>query len=528
MGRKREVFYENGRLKGKYLDSETCRKLEHVISLNERQGNIYDLKHLIYELPQSDIDEIVSSRGEAEVNLQKGTLEDSQTLGVAFMYFAKRCILGDSVGLGKTVEVAGLFNLLEKEYLNNNKEFRFLYLTQKTIIPEAVNKLIKFTGNYVQTVYGEKDKVQKFLDNNSYYLNSSVVGAHSLITNTLFQDYINSFYNDTGECPFDILVIDESGSILSNTSAKKGKNSQMFDDAKFMSKLFDRVVLLNATPFEGSLDAFFNQLTVLDDTFLPTKTEFNSKYKVFDYYSGIPSFSGKYRNADGFRKLVGYRYFARTRKFLGAEMKDCTADLVIVPKSKEQIALAKKTSMYQMVIDCPDYFNMGIPTNIDTTPKLRALLRVLEEWSEADSVLIYARYKSAQNAIYETLCELGYIYSAVMNGETPDKEREDICNKFRLGEINILITNVQKGLDFDNCNHCVFYNYDPNPSNMVQFEGRMTRSFNIVNKHVKVLVSKGIEYNTFKKVIAERAKASDKFAGSDFSCVMELLQKDLE
>ena len=85
---------------------------------------------------------------------------------------------------------------------------------------------------------------------------------------------------------------------------------------------------------------------------------------------------------------------------------------------------------------------------------------------------------------------------------------------------------MQKALNFGNCNHCVFYSYDSNPNKMVQFEGRMTRTYNIVDKHVILLISKGQELSNFKNMIADRAQASDVFAGSDFSCVLSILLND--
>ena len=51
----------------------------------------------------------------------------------------------------------------------------------------------------------------------------------------------------------------------------------------------------------------------------------------------------------------------------------------------------------------------------------------------------------------------------------------------------------------------------------------MTRSFDIVGKHVYLLLSKGAELKSFNTVVSDRANASDVFAGSDFSCVLELL-----
>jgi superfamily II DNA or RNA helicase len=525
MSRRKEVIYKYGRYAGKYLSDEECVSLEKLMNLDINHGVVEDLKNVIWDLSSHDVDMIKEAMSNEPVDFtdKRGKLLDHQTLGVAYMFFAKRLVLGDSVGLGKTVEVAGLLNLLENNYMKSGKEFRFLYLTNKNIVSQAQDELIKFTGNYVQTVYGEKPKVKKFIENNYGELTSSVVGTHSLIKSLDFQEYLRGFILDTGDIPFDALIIDESGDILSNTA------TQMYKDGMYLANMFERVILLNATPFEKELRSFYAQLNFVDSSLLPTKSEFSNTYEVFDYYGNYPTFSGKYKNQEEFRKLVSYRYFARTRQFLGAEMKDCTAEVVELPVTDEQRYLLKRTSMSQMVFDCPSYFTLeGIPTNVDTTPKLAAVLRILrDDWRDAKSVLIYARYKEAQWAIYQTLDELGYNV-AVMNGDTSEKEREDTINRFRLGDISVLVTNVQKGLNFGNCNHCIFYNFDPNTNNMVQFEGRMTRSFNIYNKHVKMLLTKGQELSTFNKILSDRAEASNVFAGSDYSCVLSLLINEKE
>lgn len=519
MSRKKEISYINGRLSGKYLTEEVCRKLETLLKLDEEHGFVSDLKHTIYKLSESEVDRVIKEKSSDFIDFEshKGTLENHQTTGVAYMFFAKRLILGDSVGLGKTVEIAALCNLLESNAMKEGKDFNFLYLTNKNVVAQGRREFITFTGNYVQEVYGEKAKVKKFLDENNVELQSSVVGSHSLIKSVDFQEYIRTFIQDTGYNPFDILIIDESGDILTNST------TQMYKEASHLASLFDRVILLNATSFEKELRAFYNQLNFIDKTFLPTKIEFQNTYEVYDYYGPYPTFSGKYKNAEQFRKLVGYRYLSRTRKGLGAVMEGCSADIIEVPLSVEQKKLLTATSMPQMVYDCPSYFNMGVETTPSTTPKLMALLRLLrEDLRDADSLLIFSRYKEAQYCIQEILESKGY-YSEIMNGDTTQKEREVLINKFKLGELPILITNVQKGLNFGNCNYCIFYDYDPNPSKMVQFEGRMTRSMNIINKHVYVLLSSGDEYRTFRNVIGNRATASDVFAGSDFSCVMQLL-----
>ena len=204
-------------------------------------------------------------------------------------------------------------------------------------------------------------------------------------------------------------------------------------------------------------------------------------------------------------------------------MKDCTADVIVSPLSQVQKDLLKKTSMPQMVYDCPSYFDCTIETDRETTPKIGALLDLLNgKLKSSDSILIYSRYKESQRGIQNALLEAG-ISCETMNGETPIEERNNLISKFKMGDFRVLVTNVQKGLNFGHCNDCIFYSYDPNPNRMVQFEGRMTRSRDIIGKNVYLLVSRGKELNNFKKVVSDRAKASDLFAGSDFSCVLSLL-----
>ena len=525
--KKREVVYENGRYKGMLLDSETCQKLEALRRLDDEKGYVEDLQSIIYDLSASDVDLIRLNRSNDFVDLSKrGKLKNIQTIGVAYMYFAKRLILGDSVGMGKTVEVCGLCNLLESVYTKRQESFRFLLLTGKTLIHETCNKMIKFTGNYVQEVYGEADNVKRFITENEDDIYNSVVGAHSLVNSTLFQDYIRNFIDTKGYSPFDLVIIDEAGDILTNSGTKT------YTNAKYLTEITDRIILLNATSFEKNLDQFYNQLSFVDDTLLPTKTEFSETYKVktWDAFRGYPTYKkGAYKNQENFKQLVGYRYLARTRKSSGAKMSNCSAEVITSDLSSEQKNLLKMVSIPSMVYDCPSYFNSvgyNIPTDVNTTPKMKDLIDLLtNRLANEQSVLVYSRYKEAQFAIKRLLDEYG-ISCEVMNGDTPQKTRNEYINSFKLGDFKVLVTNVQKGLDFGDCNHCIFYDYDTNPNNMVQFEGRMTRSYDIIDKHVYLLISRGNELKTFKETVADDAQASDVFAGSDFSCVLSILLDD--
>ena len=520
MGKKKELSYYEGKYKGKYLDDDTCRILDTIIHLSKENGYISDLKKCIYDLTPKDIDLVCSTRSNDMVEHRDlGELTDAQTLGIAFMFYAKRAILGDSVGMGKTVEVCGFVNLLTEVNKKKGFDTKFLYLTEKNLVDEAQKKLIRFTGDYVYPLYGTKDKISKFLDENYGELQYSVVASHSVLNSIPFQEYLKSFYADLEEVPFDIMIIDESGSILGNSS------SGIYQNAKTISDMFDRVILLNATPFEKELIMYYNQLSFVDDSLLPAKTTFQKRYVDMDYSGVYPRPTGKYKNESEFKNLVAYRYFGRTRKSIGATMEDCTVDVVLSDLSDLQKEMLKRTSIPNMVYDCPGYFfrNGEFKTDTDTTPKLKDLVSLVNMIvDKGESVLIYSPYREAQDAIQETLFDYG-IYCEVMNGSTKLKDKNEIIRRFKVRDIQVLITNVQKGLDFGSCNYCIFYSYDASPNKMSQFEGRMEREYDIIGKHVYLLISRGKELTRFKNMVSDRAVANEMFTGSDFSCVMSLL-----
>ena len=525
MSRRKEVVFYNNRYKGALLSDKNCEILEKLIKISDDNGCIDDLRGLIYDLTPLSVQQIIESKSNDLVELPKGELRDSQTVGVAFMYYAKRLILGDSVGLGKTAQVCGLCNLLESQANKENMDFRFLLITEKALVEETRKKMIKFTGNYVECLYGEKDKIQKFEKYWEGDLPPNIVGTHSLIKSAYFQDYVRGFIQDNGYNPFDIFIIDEAGEILTNST------TQAYKSAKYFANIFDRIIMMNATSFEKELEHFYNQINFLDPTLLPTKEEFDKKYKEFTYgVMRYPVWQGKYKNQKDFQHLIAYRYLKRTRRSLGAKMIDCSAEVVLSDLSKEQKYLKNRVSIPAMVYDCPSYFNNlaeePIYTNQETTPKLRDLVGLVEKLNGDGPILVFSRFKEAQRCIQDELIDLDY-RCEIMNGDTNQKTRENLINSFKLGDIDVLVTNVQKGLDFGNCNNCIFYDYDSNPNKMIQFEGRMTRDYDIIGKHVYLLISRGDELRTFKKTIADRAKASDVFSGSDYSCVLSiLLEKD--
>lgn len=514
------VTYYGERYRGS-LDETTCSILDQLIELDEQNGVVPDLAHVIYQLSDSDVQnitdigDIYGAYDTSAIEKPLGTLRDDQTIGVAYMYYAGNLILGDSVGLGKTVETAGLINLLSTE----NKDFRYLVLTEKNLAEQFRSELVKFTGEYVEWVKsGEKDEIDRFVERHPVdeSMNCGVVGTHALLTADRFLGWLEQS-RQLVKFPFDMLVIDES-SPLGGKSTNK-----IVTNFKLLKKYFKRIVFLNATPFESKLQIFYNQLDLLDSKLLPTKKAFTKEYVIMNYTGMYPKPTGKYKNGQQFKSLVGYRYFARTRKSKGAVMVDCDGGLILSRLSSVQNELLRKSSMNKLVYDCPTYIDRSIEFTEENVPKLASLMEVLrDKCSDADTVLIYVYYKEAQKYLSQYLTDRGYS-CRVLNGDATINERTKVISGFKNKEFKILITNVQKGLNFGDCNYCIFYGFQANPSQMVQFEGRTTRSFDIVGKHVYILCSLGTEYNTLLSDLKTRTRGMVDTTNTDLSVVLSIL-----
>lgn len=491
------------------LDEETCDKLIFLREAFDNNESISGLENFLFNLTDDQVDKVIARGVDVPISERpQGTLRPYQTVGVAFMFYAKSCLLGDSVGLGKTAQVAGLSNLFREVY---GRDPKVLFFSDKQAIPQIRREMVRFTGQFYRLHQGTRDSLDELLALHPASLPNLVVPSH-VIRNPDFQSWLLSIPQE-----YDIVVVDESSCLGNSTT-------QIYKAAKTLFKNIERLILLNATPFEKDLGTFYNQLNLLDNSFLPTKKEFDSRYRVMDYSGLFPKFSGKYKNASELKSLVGLRYLTRTRKDLGATFTDCSADIILTPLLPQQKILLRSTQLYRQVYDCPWTIQEDVGTS-----KIKATRELIDELFQLRSVtsaLIYANFRESQYKLYDILTQRGYSVE-IINGSTTTSESSEILERFREGTTQILITNVQKALNLPHCNHCIFYGYNPNPNKMVQFEGRMTRSFDIHNKHVYMILTEGHEFRSFRDIILQRAKASDDFAGSDFNLVISLLTERL-
>lgn len=499
---------------------------ERVLNLRSLTA-VENLRHCIYDLTDEEITDLVAM-GERGVvtNLSKqykvGTLRDEQTIGVAFMYFAKAALLGDDVGLGKTVQVAGLLNILQaakNQKYGKYVPLNYLFLTESTSVMEIRRKLLRFTGRYnYLLVDGTQGSVHRYISrlakpDFNWDLGYAAVGTHSLLHSTEFMSFCATH-------TFDIVIYDESSSARNATGS-----SSMYRNLQLLLSKCDYKVLLNATPVEVALRDLYNQFKLLDANYLPTLRDFEAlfckKTKI-----GCRYVIEGFKNLDVFKRATTLRYMARTRKQLGANYTDNKAHLFILDLAPIQKQLQKRTSLYQQLYDFPPSIMFDVDDILPNNPKIWTTLAILHNFDlKKEKVMIYCNYVACQASLKKTLEEYGYSVE-IMNGSTSAKQREKILNAFHNGVVNILLTNTRRSLDLQDCDHCIIYTIDTSPAKTVQVEGRLTRDFDVCGKNIYVLCMAGRELKTLYGVVQQRAVVSEKATTENNSLYISLLLRD--
>lgn len=108
--------------------------------------------------------------------------------------------------------------------------------------------------------------------------------------------------------------------------------------------------------------------------------------------------------------------------------------------------------------------------------KLDALTRILEA-ETFDAMLVFVRTRTATLELAEKLSARGFAASA-MNGDMPQKQREQMVDKLKRGQLDILVATdvVARGLDVKRISHVVNYDIPNDTESYVHRIGRTGRA----------------------------------------------------
>lgn len=436
-----------------------------------------------------------------------GELRDYQTVGVAFMYYSPRSMLGDGVGLGKTVEVSALLNVLRVK----GELTKFLIAVETSAVGQVQSEIMRFTGLNVVELPSRADKFRRAIEKIDWSTVDGAIIKHSSLKSDVFLNWIAKYVNELGQCTlFNTFILDES-SVIKNDSTK------MYNYTQNICNCMQRVHLLNATAFEICLMDIYCQVDMMDPYVLPKKWRIEKEYCTYEFKPYWVKIAGQatmkksrqrtgYKNEENFKNSLKLFYFGRPKQVALGES-DHIYKVYCVEPTLNQLSAIKKKFRYMEVLNCPSLVpEAGIEFTRKDVPKLERLVQLIEGELSNSKVMVYCFHIEAQHQIRKELEAIGKKVE-LLNGKMKDEERKRIIDSFNVGDTDILVTNVKKSLNLYNGDACIFYSQEVNPSNMFQISGRIDRNVDDKIKTYIMLVYEGTpEYDYLTSVVAQRGK----------------------
>ena len=348
-------------------------------------------KPYCYPVP-SNYAQVTSMRARKDLSLNacpfiKATtkLRYYQTVGALNMLLSTRTLLGDSPGLGKTVQTVSASAVIKSKAPG----FKFLVATTKSSMKQWGREVAKFsegmTYHVIQPNYkpkGASKQLSGYEARKAQYedfkdVDFLIIGYHP----------VKDDYELLAKCRCtDYMVIfDECQEFKSDkTKAHLG--------AKYLADNAKRVVGLSATPIKNRLLEFYHIMEVIVPGLFPNITKFKKEF-CKEALQRIPCKGGGtrmvsqvvgHKNLDLFRKVIDPYFLARPTHEVSDELPKLVARKVEVDMSaaqKKLYAEALSGVIYrkrvrQRFLDCRE--NLA-KLGVEPTPKQLAELDMLEE-----------------------------------------------------------------------------------------------------------------------------------------------------
>ena len=168
-----------------------------------------------------------------------------------------RILIADAVGLGKTLEAG----VLATELIQRGRGKRILVVTQKAMLTQFQKEWwSRFSIPLVRLVSMGLARVRNRIPANHNpfnYFDRSIISIDTLKSNLEYRNYLENAW-------WDMIVIDE----CHNVAARAGEQglAKRAKLARLLATRSDTLILLSATPHDGSARSFASLMTLLDPT----------------------------------------------------------------------------------------------------------------------------------------------------------------------------------------------------------------------------------------------------------------------
>lgn len=174
-----------------------------------------------------------------------------------------RILIGDAVGLGKTLEIG----ILLSELIRRGRGERILVVTPRAVLEQFQRELwTRFAIPLIRLDSGGIQKVRQTLPSSrnpfSYY-KRVIVSIDTLKNPARYKHHLKSQ-------KWDAVVIDECHNLIN-------RGTQNNELAKLLAKQTDALLLASATPHNGKPESFAELVHLLDPTAIVDRTDYSAK-----------------------------------------------------------------------------------------------------------------------------------------------------------------------------------------------------------------------------------------------------------
>jgi len=422
--------------------------------------------------------------------------------------YSHGAILGDVVGLGKTVEAIAFVESMRSE----GRVESCLVICPASLKRKWANEVNKFAG--AEAIVGEAKSRCTAKQWNAIWRGPR---AYTILN----WDIVWRYWDEIQQLSFDCLILDEV-QYAKNHSAKRTRY------ARRLSRQVPMTIGLSATFLENTLEDLFSVFTIVaPDAFLGNFRVFDRHFIERDFFGGIKG----YKNLDKARDRVAPYILRRHKEEVAGQLRGAIASDIVetdywIQLGRSQRALyddirnkivakiadmerAGKIIMAEVLAEliylrqaCLSTALVGAKAEHVSSAKLDELLQIVTGFNPDEKTVIFCFFTDMVDQI---AAALGSSAVAVHGKNVSVRDREAVCQQFRDDPtIRFFVTSdaLREGVDLQVASTLVNFDLLWNPQSMQQRIGRIDRVgqrndvLNVIN-----LIAEGTVEERMKQVL---------------------------
>ena len=178
----------------------------------------------------------------------------------------QRILIADAVGLGKTLEAG----ILMSELIARGKGQRILVVTVKSMMNQFQKEMWeRFTIPLISLDSAAIQRIRRDMPTNHnpfHYYDKTIVSIDTIKRDVEYRTHLENAW-------WDIIVIDEAHNVARRGNSSSGRSKL----ATLLASRSDTLIMLTATPHDGSARSFASLMNMLDPTAIPNPDDYTEK-----------------------------------------------------------------------------------------------------------------------------------------------------------------------------------------------------------------------------------------------------------